>query len=93
MYKCIEFSHDKFGRMEVILGENRMLFSHNFLKSSLDIRNKELPNSSNTYDENDSWIELFEVFEYIRYARTDEDTRNFFEEWLADVIKDCSKLL
>lgn len=29
MYKCIEFSHYKFGRMEVMLGEGRILFSHN----------------------------------------------------------------
>ena len=93
MYKCVEFSHFKFGRMEVILGEGRMLFSHNFLKKCLEVKNQELPNCSEMHDENDSWIELFEVFEYIRYAKIDGENRYFFEEWIADVIKDCSKLL
>lgn len=93
MYKSVEFSHYNFGRMEVILGEGRMLFSHNFLKKSLDVKNKELPNASNMHDENDTWVELFEVFEYIRYAKIDEEFRYLFEEWIADVIMDCSKLL
>lgn len=92
-YKCIEFSHYKFGRMEVLLGEGRMLFSHNFLKKSLDVRNKDLPWCSDTYSKDDSCVELFEIFEYIKYAKIDEETRHLFEEWLADVIKDCSKLL
>ncbi len=93
MYKCIEFSHYKFGTMEVILGEGRMLFSHNYLKKCLKVRNKELPNASDTYSKDDSKVELFEVFEYIKYAKADDELRWEFEEWLADVIKDCSKLL
>lgn len=92
-YKCVEFSHYKFGRMEVLLGEGRMLFSHNFLKKSLDVKNKNLPWCSDTHSKDDSCVQLFEVFEYIRYAKTNEETRHLFEEWLADVIKDCSKLL
>ena len=92
-YKCVEFSHYKFGRMEVLLGEGRMLFSHNFLAKNLDVRNKNLPWCSDTYDGDDVCVQLFEVFEYIKYARTDEETRRLFEEWIADVIKDCSKLL
>lgn len=92
-YKCIEFSHYKFGRMEVLLGEGRILFSHNFFKKCLKVKNKELPNASDTYSERDSCVELFEVFEYIKYSKVDEKTRWEFEEWLADVIKDCSKLL
>lgn len=92
-YKCVEFSHYKFGRMEVLLGEGRMLFSHNFLVKNLDVRNKELPWCSDTYDKEDSWIQLFEVFEYIKYAKIDEKIRYLFEEWIADVIMDCSKLL
>lgn len=93
MCKCVEFSHYKFKKMEVLLGEGRMLFSHNFLKKSLDVRNKELPLASDTWDKDDAYVELFEVFEYIKYAKTDEETRYLFEEWLADVIKKCSKLL
>lgn len=36
------------------------------------------------------WVRLFE---YIKYAKVNEDTRHLFEEWLTDVIKDYSKLL
>ena len=36
---------------------------------------------------------LFEVFEYIRYAKVKRETRWDFEEWISDIIKDCSKLL
>lgn len=93
MYKCIGFSHCKFGTMEVLLGENRMLFSDMFLRKCLDVRNKQLPWCADVGDKSGAWVELFEVFEYIRYARTDEETRNLFEEWISDVITDCSKLL
>ena len=63
MYKCVEFSHFKFGRMEVIFGEGRMLFSHNFLKKCLRVKYQVLRICSEMHDENDSSIELFEVFE------------------------------
>lgn len=95
MCKCIEFSHYKFGRMEVILQEGNILFSNNFLKKCLEVRNTKLPYCSDTCtkNKNEAWVYLFEVFEYIRYARVDEDTRYMFEEWLEDIIEDCSKLL
>lgn len=95
MGKYIEFSHEKFGRMEVLLlpDEERMLFSHNFLRKSLNVKNTNMPYCSDIWSDEDRWIDLFEVFEYVKYARTDEETRHLFEEWIADVIKDCSKLL
>ena len=85
MYKCIEFSHYKFGRMEVLLGEGDMLFSNNFLRKCLAVKNKELPNSSDLYSKDDSWVQLFEVFEYIRYAKVEEESRYLFEEWISDI--------
>lgn len=95
MRKYIEFSHEKFGRMEVLIlpEENRILFSDKFLRKSLNVKNKQLPWASDIWSDDDSYVELFEVFEYIRYARVNEEMRFFFEEWIADVIKDCSKLL
>lgn len=95
MRKYIEFNYEKFGRMEVLIlpEENRILFSDKFLRKCLDVKNKQLPWASDIWSDDDSYVELFEVFEYIRYARADEETRNLFEEWIADVIKDCSKLL
>ena len=92
MYKSYNFEHKNFGMMEVIIGEGRILFSHNFLKKCLKVKNKELPNASNTYSQDDLWVELFEVFEYIKYSKVDEETRWEFEEWLEDIIRDCVKL-
>lgn len=43
MCKCIGFGHKKFGEMEVLLEENRMLFSDKFLRKCLDVKNKQLP--------------------------------------------------
>lgn len=93
MCKCIGFGHEKFGEMEVLLEEDRMLFSDKFLRKCLDVKNKQLPWCAEVDNDGDAWVELFEVFEYIRYARTDEETRWCFNEWISDIIKDCSKLI
>lgn len=95
MHKYIEFSYEKFGRMEVLIlpEENRILFSDKFLRKCLDVKNKELPWASDIWTDDDVYVELCEVFEYIRYAKVDKDTRWDFEEWISEVIMDCSKLL
>lgn len=95
MYKCIGFGHEKFGEMEVMIlpEENRMLFSDKFLRKCLDVKNKQLPWCGEVSNDGDVWVELSEVFDYIRYARTDEETRWLFNEWISEIIMDCSKLL
>lgn len=93
MYKIIEFSHKDFGRMEVLIGEGNMMFSDVFLRKCLDVKNTQLPWCAEISDKDTAWIRLFEVFEYIRYAKVKEETRWDFEEWISDIIKDCSKLL
>lgn len=45
MYKVYYFNHRKFGEMEVIIGEGRILFSDNFLKEKLKVFNKKLQSS------------------------------------------------
>lgn len=92
MYKSYGFGHRKFGEMEVIIGEGRILFSNNFLKKRLKVLNKELPVASDIYGKNDCWIDFREVFEYIKYSKIDKETRWEFEEWMEDVIKDCARL-
>ena len=95
MFKLIEFSYKKFGRMKVMIlpDENRILFSDKFLRKCLDVKNTKLPWASDIWGDDGCWVDFVEVFEYIRYARTDEETRNDFEEWISEVIMDCSKLL
>lgn len=92
MYKAYGFEHRNFGKMEVIIGEGRILFSDNFLKEKLKVLNKELPGASDIYDKNDCWVDFREVFEYIRYSKANEETRWEFEEWIEEVIRDCVKL-
>ncbi len=92
MYKSYGFGHRKFGEMEVMIGEGRILFSNNFLKERLKVLNKELPRASDIYDKDDCWVDFKEVFEYIKYSKVDEETRWEFEEWMEDVIKDCARL-
>lgn len=93
MFKIVEFSHKYFGRMEVMLTEDRMLFSDQFLRNCLSVKNNQLPNCSDIGDEESAWVDLFEVFEYVRHAKARDEIRWDFEEWIADIIKDCSKLL
>lgn len=93
MYRCIGFGHEKFGEMEVVIGDGRILFSNNYLKDVLKVKNKELPWASDISSKDDCLVDLKEVFEYIRYSKAEQETRWEFEEWIEDVIKDCAKLI
>ncbi len=93
MYKCIGFNHKKFGEMEVVIGDGRILFSNKYLKDKLKVKNKELPGASDISSIEDCLVDLKEVFEYIRYSKANEETRWEFEEWIEYIIKDCAKLV
>lgn len=93
MYKSYYFKHKEFGEMEVVIGEGRILFSDSFLKEKLIVLNKELPMASDIYGEDDCWVDFREIFEYIRYSKVNKETRWEFEEWIEDIIRDCSKLV
>lgn len=94
MDKCVEFNNEKFGAMEVLITEDGILFPEQKIRKYLDVLNKELPLVCDSVsDDGTAWIYLFEVFEYIRYAKVKQETRWDFEEWISDIIKDCSKLL
>lgn len=88
MDKCVEFDNEKFGAMEVLITEDGVLFPEQKIRKYLNVLNKELPLVCDSV-----WIYLFEIFEYIRYAKVKRETRWDFEEWISDIIKDCSKLL
>lgn len=93
MYKSYNFEHSKFEMMEVIIGDGRILFSNNYLKKILKVKNTQLPWASDISSKDDCLVDLKEVFEYIRYSKADEETRWEFEEWIEDIIKDCAKLI
>ena len=38
-------------------------------------------------------IEICDLFEYLRYAKVDEEIRWDFEEWISEIILDCAKLI
>lgn len=93
MYKQYFFKHKDFGMMEVVIGEGRIMFSNNYLKTKLKVFNKELPIMSDIFTENDCMVDFREVFEYIKYSKVDEETRWDFEEWIEETILDCAKLI
>lgn len=94
MDKCLEFKNERFGTMEVIVGDGEMYFPENFIRKILNVKNKELPLACDSVtNEGTALIYLYELFEYIRYAKVTKETIWVFEEWIADIIKDCSKLL
>lgn len=91
----LDFEHKEFESMEVFIvpEEKRILFSNNSLKKNLDVRNKNLPQCSDTHSESDIYVDLHEVFEYIKYSKINEDRRKLFEEWLEEIILECLKEL
>ena len=80
MCKSYNFEHRKFGMMEISIIDGRILFSNNYLKDVLKVKNKELPWASDISSEDDCLVDFKEVFEYIRYSKADEETRWEFEE-------------
>ncbi|MDO4282338.1 MAG: hypothetical protein Q4D02_01765 [Clostridia bacterium] len=97
MVECKEYNHKRFGIMEVIINKEHksIHFPEKFIRKCLDVRNKDLPNCSDMWDENtgEAYIYLFEVFEYIKYSKCVDETRHVFNEWLEEIILDCAKLI
>lgn len=95
MFIDISFKHRKFKEMEVSIfkEDKRILFPEKYIREVLDVRNQNLPMCSDTWSKETSYIDIYEVFEYLRYAKVDEEKRWDFEEWISEIILDCAKLI
>lgn len=97
MFEIKEYVNNRFGIMEVAINkrDKSIYFPEKFIRKCLDVRNKNLPYCSDMYDKNtrESYIYLFEVFEYIKYSKCKDEIRWKFGEWLKDIILDCAKLI
>ncbi len=100
--RIYEFEHKKFGKMEVLVDkeDKRILFSDNFLKEKLKVKNQMLPmigdvsiTNKNNRKDYDVFTDFREIFEYIRYSKLNENDRWDFEEWVSEIVQDLFKLI
>ena len=91
MLKTIVFVHRRFKNLEVFISEEDkiIMFEEKEIRKILNIQNKHLVSSS-SYG---GMIEICDLFEYLRYAKVDEEIRWDFEEWISEIILDCAKLI
>lgn len=89
------YKNRRFKEIEILLdNENkRILFPEKNIREILNVKNQDLPISSDTSTNETAYIDIHEVFEYIRYAKADIETRWDFEEWISEIILDCAKLI
>ncbi len=84
------FKDKDLGKIEVLVGEGRILFPDITLRKLLDVKNTNIPYCATVSDKKTLWVDTFEVFEYIKYARVNEEKRFLFEEWLEEIIVMCA---
>lgn len=91
MVKTIVFVHSKFKNLEVFISQEEkiIMFEEEEISKMLKVTNENLI-SACSYG---GMLEINDLFEYIRYAKVDEDTRWQFEEWIKEIILDCAKLI
>lgn len=91
MFKTIVFVHSKFKNLEVFINQEEkvIMFEEDEIRKMLKITNNNLfPSSSYS-----GMMEICDLFEYIKYSKVEEGTRWEFEEWIAEIILDCAKLI
>lgn len=95
MFIDVSFKHRRFKEMEALIfkEDRRIVFPEKYIRRILNVKNENLPMCSDIGDKETSYIDIHEIFEYIRYAKVDEETRLDFEEWISDIILDCAKLI
>lgn len=89
--KTIIFQHRKFGSIGVIIfvNQKRIMFDDEELREKLKIDTDEYLESGDL----GGLADISNIFEYLRYAKVDKETRWDFEEWISEIILDCAKLI